>query len=477
MKQLPSLEDDFSAWYNEVIYRAELVDESPTRGTTVIRPYGYAVWERIKEIVDARIKQMGVENAYFPLLIPESFLKKEAEHVEGFAPELAVVTHAGGKKLEEPFVVRPTSETVVYHMFARWISSWRDLPLKINQWANVVRWEMRTRPFLRTSEFLWQEGHTAHRTREEAIEMAQQMLAFYRELAEDYLAIPVVTGEKSASERFAGADHTFTFEAIMQDGKALQMGTSHVLAHSFPKAFGVSFQDQDGTLQTPYCTSWGVTTRLIGAVVMVHGDDRGLIMPPRVAPTQVVIIPIFRKNTDMKAVLDAVRIIERKLTDEGMRVVVDDAEQLSPGAKFYHWELKGVPIRIEIGPRDVEQQQAVVVNRIENDKEKKKQFVSFDEISTAVTMLADTIQNQLLERAKARVQHQWQQGEAIGDFGPEIAEKNGLFQVGWCGQESCEDQLKQYKGTIRCLLSEQQHKTCFGCDKKSDTDVLVAKAY
>ena len=303
MKKLTDIKKDFPQWYQDVIYQAELVDSSPTPGCFVICPYGYAIWEEIQKNLDARIKKLGAKNAYFPLLIPESFLKKEAEHVEGFAPEVAVVTHAGGKKLEEPFVIRPTSETMMYHMFAKWITSWRDLPLKINQWANVVRWEMRPRAFLRTREFLWHEGHTAHATRDEAVKMAEQEIAMYKDFVENVLAIPVIPGVKSASERFAGAEETYCIEALMQDGKALQFGTSHLLAHSFPKSFGLEFQDKDGNVKVPYCTSFGVATRMIGGIVMQHGDENGLIIPPNVAPIQVVIVPIFRKDEEKEKVL------------------------------------------------------------------------------------------------------------------------------------------------------------------------------
>ena len=334
MKQLPNIKDQFPEWYNEVIYKSELVDHSPTKGTAVIRPYGYSIWEKIHQLLDKRIKEVGVKNAYFPLLIPESFLNKEKKHVEGFAPELAVVTHAGGKKLEEPLVVRPTSETIIYHMFSRRIKSWRDLPLKINQWANVVRWELRTRPFLRTSEFLWQEGHTAHYSAEEAEEMSKQMLEIYVDIAENYLAIPVIPGEKSESERFAGADHTYTFEAMMQDGKALQMGTSHVLAQSFPAAFGIQFQDKDGKMRVPHCTSWGVSTRLIGALVMVHGDQNGLIIPPKIAPITGVVIPILKKNADNSAVLEMADKVRQMLEPLGFTIEVDTREGISPGAKY-----------------------------------------------------------------------------------------------------------------------------------------------
>ena len=329
-----------------------------------------------------KLKQTGTQNAYFPLLIPESFIKREAKHVEGFSPELAVVTYAGGEKLEEPLVVRPTSETIIYSMFSRWIKSWRDLPLKINQWANVVRWEMRTRPFIRSTEFLWQEGHTAHYSHEEAEQMAAQALDAYQDIYENYLAIPVLRGQKSDSEKFAGGEKTYTLEGMMQDGKALQLCTSHILAQSFPEAFGVKFQDKDGTIKTPYCTSWGFTTRSIGAMIMVHGDQNGLIIPPRIAPVQCVIIPIYKTDAEKDAVLQKAEQIKSTLEKSeleksslganGFRVVLDNDENKTPGSKFYEWELKGVPVRIEIGPKDLEKNQAVFVNRVEQDRVQEK---------------------------------------------------------------------------------------------------------
>ena len=323
MNKLPDIKNNFAEWYQEVVQQAELADHSPTRGSMVVRPYGCAIWERIKDILDKRIKETGHENAMFPLLIPESFIKREASHVAGFAPELAVVTHAGGKLLEEPLVVRPTSETIIHYMFARWIKSWRDLPMKINQWANVVRWEMRPRAFLRTTEFYWQEGHTAHETYEQAEQEALMMMQEYVNLAHNYLAIPVITGEKTPHERFPGAEKTLTFEAMMQDGKALQMGTSHQLSQKFAESFEIKFQDRDGNLAMPHLTSWGVTTRLIGAIIMVHGDEKGLVLPPKIAPIQVVIIPIFKKGTDNAVILTAVQDIKRAMQARGIRVMLD----------------------------------------------------------------------------------------------------------------------------------------------------------
>lgn len=478
MKKLTDINQNFSEWYQDVLMQSEVIDISPTRGSYVLRPYGYSIWENIKDVLDKKFKKHGVQNAYLPLLIPESFLKKEAKHVEGFAPEVAVVTHAGGKELEEKYVIRPTSETIMYHMFARWIKSWRDMPLKINQWCNIVRWEMRTRPFLRTCEILWQEGHTAHATHEEAVEMATTMLEVYRDFAENYLAIPVFVGQKTESERFAGASATYCFEGLMQDGKALQMGTSHVLAHSFPEAFGVKFQNKEGVMEAPYCSSWGVSTRLIGSIIMVHGDQNGLIMPPRIAPIQAVIVPIFRSDEQKELVMNKVKQLEEVLLQHGFRITVDTDEQKTPGAKFFAWEVKGVPVRIEIGPKDVEKEMVVLVNRLEQEKAKKKQFVSEGVLVESLQSLLDTIQNSLYEKAKKRRDEQCHQGESLEQFGPTLEKEAGMYHVGWCGSAECEESLKQYKGSIRCVLEgDKKHEHCFCCKSASTSDVLVAKAY
>ena len=396
MNKLPDINKDFSEWYNEVVFKAELVDHGPVRGTMVIRPYGYEIWENIQKILDHRIKECGTKNASFPLLIPESFLKKEASHVEGFSPELAVVTHAGGKKLDEPLVVRPTSETIMHHMFAKWIKSWRDLPLKINQWASVVRWEMRSRPFLRTTEFLWQEGHTAHATKEDAVAEAEMMMNEFVNFAQQYLAIPVTVGNKSESERFAGADRTITFEAIMPDGKALQMGTSHLLSQNFAVAFDIKFQNKNGKEEYVHLTSWcGATTRLIGATVMMHGDQNGLILPPMIAPIQVVIVPILKADSK-EAVLNAAHKIKDSLTKDGIRVYIDDREEKSPGNKFFEWELKGVPLRIELGPKDLEKNMAILVNRLDGHK----QDIAIVDIAKAVEKDMIEFQETLFQRAE-----------------------------------------------------------------------------
>lgn len=470
---LPDIKRNFSDWYNEVIHQAQLADQSPVRGTMIIRPYGCAIWENIKNRLDTRIKETGHENAMFPLFIPESFLKKEASHVEGFAPEVAVVTFAGGKKLEEPLIVRPTSETIIHYMFARWLTSWRDLPIKINQWANVVRWEMRPRAFLRTTEFFWQEGHTAHETKEEAKQEVLAMLQEYVHLANDYLAIPVVCGQKSEHEKFPGGEETYTFEALMQDGKALQMGTSHLLSQSFAKAFDMKFQDRNGQLAYPYLTSWGVTTRLVGAVVMVHGDQKGLCMPPKIAPIQVVIIPISKKDEEKAAVMDSATAVADTLKKVGIRVHIDADEHKTPGAKFYHWELRGVPLRLEIGPRDVAQKQAVMVDRLGLGKE----MVSVDTIEKTVQEKLALLHTTMFTRAQERQKTMWHKATKLVDFGPKLQEEGGFYQTGWCGDPECEMKLKEYQAFTRCLLEEKTFPTCFMCDNPSKQDVLVAKSY
>jgi prolyl-tRNA synthetase len=473
MKKLPDIKQDFSGWYNEVIYDAELVDHSPVKGCMVVRPYGWAIWERIKDVLDERIKATGHQNASFPLLIPESFLKREAQHVAGFAPELAVVTHAGGKELEEPLVIRPTSETIIHHMFARWIHSWRDLPLKINQWANVVRWEMRTRPFLRTTEFFWQEGHTAHETRDEADQEVHMMLQEYVNLAQNYLAVPVTTGTKTEYEKFPGAEKTMTFEAFMPDGKALQMGTSHLLSQSFAHAFEMKFQDRQEKQSYPFLTSWGVTTRVIGALVMMHGDQKGLVLPPQVAPIQVVIIPIFKSGSDSAAIIAAAQKIKEDLTKDSIRVFIDDEEGKTPGSKFFKWELKGVPVRIEIGPKDIENNQAVVTDRIGLGK----RFIPLSDIKTEVTALLHTIQTTLFERAQDRVTHMRHKNDNLMEFGPLLEEQGAFYQTSWCGKSECETELKNYKASIRCIIEGRTFETCFHCKQASKNDVLVARSY
>ena len=472
MKKLPDINSNFSDWYTEVVAKAELAEHGPVRGSMIVKPYGWEIWENIKKVLDKKIKAQGVKNAQFPLLIPESFLKREADHVEGFSPELAVVTHAGGKELEEPLVIRPTSETIIHDAFSRWIKSWRDLPMKINQWANVVRWEMRPRLFLRTTEFFWQEGHTAHATKAEAEADAELMMQQYVDLAQNYLAIPVIVGQKSQSEKFAGAEKTITFEAFMPDGKALQMGTSHVLSQNFARVFNIKFQNKDGKEEHPYLTSFGSTTRMLGAVIMMHGDQNGLVIPPQVAPIQVVIVPIFREDSK-ESVLNAVRTIEDNLQKDGVRVYVDDREEKSPGNKFFEWELKGVPLRIEIGPKDLENNKAILVNRVDGHK----RDVAIVDMAKAVERDLPIIQEQLFKNAEERLTRMWKKAAKLSEFGETLEFEGGAYQTGWCQDPKCEQELKKYKAFTRCLLKDKTFDKCFNCDGDSIVDVVVAKAY
>jgi prolyl-tRNA synthetase len=468
---------DFSAWYNEVVLRAELADYSPVRGCMVIRPPGYGIWERMQRALDDMFKETGHQNAYFPLFIPESFLHKEAQHVEGFAPELAVVTIGGGKVLEEPLVVRPTSETIIYAMFAKWVQSYRDLPLLINQWANVVRWEMRTRLFLRTLEFLWQEGHTAHATHDEAEAEARQMLGVYRRFMEQWMAMPVVTGRKTDSERFAGALRTYSCEAMMQDNKALQAGTSHNLGQNFAKAFDVKFQTEAGGLDYVWSTSWGVSTRMIGGLVMTHGDDIGLRVPPRLAPTEVVIVPIYRTDEERARVLEAATSLSKSLP---ARVHVDRRDGMKPGAKYFDWELRGVPLRMELGPRDLDQQQCVLVRRDTRVKEP----VRLDALAARVPALLSAIQDDMLAAAMARREANSVRGPITYGRFREIMDGEGAFvYAGWCGDPACEAQIKEdTKATIRVLpdpefRSPEAPTTCLRCARPAIGEALWAKAY
>jgi len=472
MNKLADINTNFSQWYQDVIFEAELVDDSPVRGCYVIRPYGWALWEHMRDYMDERIKQTGHQNASFPLLIPQSFIHKEAEHVAGFSPQLAVVTHAGGKELEEPLVIRPTSETTIHYSFARWIKSWRDLPLKVNQWANVVRWEMRPRPFLRTTEFFWQEGHTAHETPEQAQEEALLMLNEYVEFIQGQLLIPLIVGKKSESEKFAGADCTYAMEALMPDGKALQMGTSHLLSQDFAKAFNITFQDREKNSAYPYLTSWGVTTRLIGAVVMTHGDEKGLILPPAVAPIQIALIPIYKNEQEEAAVKAHFDFIKTAM--EQWRITIDDDTQKTPGAKFYHWEMCGVPIRLEIGMRDAQARQVIMVNRLNGNK----QAVHFDQLTDEVDMALQLLASDLFLRAQKRQAEMTVVTRVpLTEFGPLMQEEGGAFITGWCQDPACEQELKKYSAFTRCLLDTHQVSTCFHCGKSSVQDVLVAKAY
>ena len=468
--------DDYSKWYLDVIAAADLAEHSAVRGCMVIKPNGYALWENIQRQLDKMFKDTGHENAYFPLFIPESYIKKEAQHVEGFSPELAVVTHGGGKELEEPLVIRPTSETIIWSTYAKWIQSYRDLPILINQWANVVRWEMRTRLFLRTAEFLWQEGHTAHATEQEAVDETLLILDVYRHFAEEYLAAPVFTGVKTAAERFAGAVDTYCIEAMMQDKKALQGGTSHYLGQNFAKAFDVTFQDENSENKYVYATSWGVSTRLIGALIMMHSDDNGLVIPPRLAPTKVVFIPIWRDDSQ----IDMLKAKVAELTDgwkDRIAFKVDDRDQYRPGYKFNEWEKKGVPIRIEIGPKDVEKNQIVLVRRDTGEK----MFMPQEGLLERVESLLETIQQEMFDRALTFRDANTFDEDDYDAFEKRIEEPGGFFWVHWCGSAACEAKFQETsKATIRIVPTDDSKKEkgrCIACGQPSHSRVLVAKSY
>ena len=478
-KKLTTRAQDFSAWYNEVIMRAQLADYSPVRGCMVIRPNGYAIWEQMQRALDDMFKERGVQNAYFPLLIPQSFLSKEAEHVEGFAPELAVVTHGGGKELEEPLVIRPTSETIIYSMYAKWIQSHRDLPMLMNQWCNVVRWEMRTRLFLRTAEFLWQEGHTAHVSEAEAEAFTLSILKDYRTFAEDWMAMPVITGRKTDSERFAGALRTYCIEALMQDNKALQAGTSHNLGQNFAKAFDVTFQGVDGQLAYVWNTSWGVSTRLVGALVMTHGDDNGVITPPRLAQWQVVIVPIYKSDEERELVMKAADLTLREMKAAGIRAHLDARDGLKPGAKYYEWEGRGVPFRLEIGPRDVAGGTVMLARRTGG----KKVAFPTEGLGKTLRIEMDAMQQELLDAARQRREANTIRGITKASFLDFLERDGGFAYGGWCGEAACEADIKeQTKATIRCLPDEEFRTpeapaTCMWCGKSSFAEAVWARSY
>jgi prolyl-tRNA synthetase len=484
-KKLTTRAEDFSAWYNELVQRAELADYAPVRGCMVIRPNGYGIWERMQRALDDAFKATGHVNAYFPLFIPQSYLSKEAQHVEGFAPETAVVTHGGGAKLEEPLVVRPTSETIIYSMFAKWVQSYRDLPLLYNQWANVVRWEMRTRLFLRTLEFLWQEGHTAHATHDEAEEEARRMLGVYRDFMEGYIAMPVVTGQKTESEKFAGALRTYSCEAMMQDGRALQAGTSHNLGQNFARAFDLTFQSEAGTIEHAWNTSWGVSTRLVGGLIMTHSDDNGLRCPPLLAPVEVVIVPIYRKDDERARVVEAAERLRRTLGESErrglgpIRVHVDAREGMKPGAKYYHWEMRGVPLRLEIGPRDLDANQCVLVRRDTRDK----RTVSLDAAGGEIAGLLGTMQSDMLAAARGRMDAHTHRGVDSYDRFKEIVEAGGFVYAGWNGDPAVEARVKEEtKATIRCIPDEEFRSAeaparCLVTGEPAKHEVVWARAY
>ena len=475
VEKLTPMTDDFNEWYTDIIQQAQLADYSPVKGSMVIRPYGYSIWESVQSYLDKKFKNTGHQNAYFPLFIPNSFIQKEAEHVEGFSPELAMVTHAGGKELEEPLVVRPTSETIINHMFAKWIKSHRDLPMLINQWANVVRWEMRTRLFLRTSEFLWQEGHTAHATEAEATEEALRMLDIYAEFAENAAAVSVVKGIKSANERFAGATRTYSIEAMMKDMKALQAGTSHELGQNFSKAFDIQFSDEENNLKYPYQTSWGVSTRLIGMIIMAHGDDKGLNLPPKLAPYQVVIIPITPNEESSSLVLETTQKIVNQINGE-FRVHIDDRDNISPGFKFNEWELKGVPLRIEIGPRDIENNTVVFSRR---DGVQGKFNVPISDITTTVSENLDDIHNKLLEASRIFREDNTKHVENYEELISKLKSEPGFVTCYWDENSEDEDKVKQEtKATLRCYVLDHKETAKAVNNKKIDGKLAIfSKAY
>ncbi len=465
---------NFSKWYNQVVLEADLAEYSPIKGCMIIKPYGYAIWENIKKALDDEIKKMGAKNAYFPLFIPESYLKKESEHVKGFSPEVAWVTYGGKKKLQERLAIRPTSETIIYEAFKKWIKSYRDLPLKINQWVNIVRWEMRTRLFLRTVEFLWQEGHTAHKNKQKAETQAQEALNMYYKVIKDWFSICLVCGLKTENEKFAGALYTLTAEALMKDGKALQMGTSHNLGQNFAKAFKIQFLDKDGKRKYVWQTSWGVSTRLIGALIMAHGDDKGLVLPPLLAPIQVVIVPIWTNTKEKDKINSYISKIEKNLQEKNIRYKTDWRDEQTPGWKFNEWELKGIPIRLEIGSRETKHKEITCFLR----DNFKKRLLSFNDFNKQINKILDNFQKRLLNKSNKFVQNNTHQVESFSQFKKVINKKAGFIKTGWCGNNKCEEEIqKETKATIRCILSNKSKQKCIRCNKKAKFEVLFAKAY
>jgi prolyl-tRNA synthetase len=477
-KRITPQSEDFDRWYVDTVLRAELADYAPIKGCMVIRPYGYALWENIQGALDAMIKRTGHENMYFPLLIPKSYLEKEAQHVEGFAPEVAWVTHGGGKPLEEWLAIRPTSETIICSMYSDWIHSWRDLPVKINQWVNVYRWERRTRLFLRTAEFLWQEGHTFHETDDEAAAEVETMLDCYRELAEDWLAMPVIRGRKTESEKFAGARYTLSIEAMMADGWALQSGTSHHLAQNFTRAYDIVYSDRDNQQQHPFQTSWGLSTRMIGAVIMAHGDDAGLVLPPRVAPVQVVVVPIVRSNdaTGSEAVEAAVRRIERDVP-AGVRLRVDRREGIRPGEKYAHWELRGVPLRMVVGAKDLAEGQVTVVRRVDGTQE----GVPVDGVAARLPSMLDDAQKTMFRRAAERMAERSVEVNTLDDLVAAFAEQPMFASAPFCERVECEVRIKEavHAVTVRVIRADRSAAgaPCIACGEPADGVALIARAY
>jgi prolyl-tRNA synthetase len=484
-EKLPTRAEDFSEWYNQLVLRAQLADYAPVRGCMIVRPYGWALWENIQQSLDRRFKATGHQNVAFPLFIPKSFIEKEKHHVEGFSPELAVVTIGGGEELAEPLIVRPTSETIIGHMWAKWIQSYRDLPVLMNQWNSVVRWELRTKLFLRTLEFYWQEGHTAHATREEAVEETKQMLDVYTDFAVSDAAIPVIPGAKSDAEKFAGADITYSIEAMMGDGKALQSGTSHFLGQNFAQAFEVKYLDQNGILQHCWTTSWGLSTRFIGAIIMVHGDDQGLVLPPKLAPTQVVIVPIWKNDDEKAAVLKVAKELRGQLVNANLRVTLDEREGFSPGYKFNDWEMKGVPLRVELGPKDVAKQSAMLARRDRPGKEGKVSAPLADLPSTIEKLLVE-IHQSLFDRALAFRRANTHETNTYDDF--KKAVETGFAYAFWCGSGGCEEKIKEEtRATMRCIPLDAAavlgngvstgSGNCVHCGKSATTRAIFARAY
>ena len=484
-EKLPTRAEDFSEWYNQLVLKAQLADYAPVRGCMIVRPYGWALWENIQQALDRRFKATGHQNVAFPLFIPKSFIEKEKHHVEGFSPELAVVTIGGGEELAEPLIVRPTSETIIGHMWSKWIQSYRDLPVLMNQWNSVVRWELRTKLFLRTLEFYWQEGHTAHATREEAVDETTQMLNVYTDFAVNEAAIPVIPGAKSEAEKFAGADVTYAIEAMMGDGKALQAGTSHFLGQNFAQAFDVKYLDQNGLLQHCWTTSWGLSTRFIGAIIMVHGDDQGLVLPPRLAPTQVVIVPIFRTEEEKTAVFKTAKELKDRLAKANLRVVLDEREGFSPGWKFNDWEMRGVPLRVELGPKDVAKQSAMLARRDRPGKEGKTVASLADLPATVEKFLAE-IQQALFDKALAFRRANTRETKSYDEF--KKAVESGFAFAHWCGSGECEAAIKEEtRATMRCIPldpdavlgqdSAAGSGTCVHCGKPAKARAIFARAY
>ncbi len=480
-QKLPTRKEDFNEWYNQVVLRAEMADYAPVRGCMIVRPYGWALWENITAALDRRFKATGHMNAAFPLLIPKSFIEKEKHHVEGFSPELAVVTIGGGEKLEEPLVIRPTSETIIGHAYAKWIQSYRDLPVLINQWNSVVRWELRTKLFLRTLEFFWQEGHTAHATYDEAEFETRQMLDIYADMAVADAAIPVIPGRKSESEKFAGADVTYAIEAMMGDGKALQSGTSHNLGQNFAKAFDIKYLDKTGVQQFCWTTSWGLSTRFVGAIIMVHGDDQGLVLPPRLAPYQVVIVPIFKTDDERAQTIEAARKLKAELVKAGFRVITDEREGVSPGFKFNHWELRGVPLRIELGPKDLASNSAMLGRRDKPGREGKSP-ASMDGIAATAGRLLDEIHASLHAKALAFREANTREPADYAEF--KQAVETGFALAFWCGNAECEAKIKEEtKATMRCIPLEQKagpassDAKCVFCGNAAKERAIFGKAY